>query len=51
MAELGIPNIPVGSYTVYVANWLQALRDDKGFLFRVAADAGKAAEIVMATEV
>lgn len=50
MAALGIPNMPAHSYAGYVANWLQALKDDKRFIFKAAAEAGRAAEYLLAFE-
>lgn len=51
MAELGIPNMPVEGYAGYVAHWLQALKSDKRFIFKAAAEAGKAADYLLAFEI
>lgn len=50
MAALGIPNMPVEAYAGHVANWLQTLRNDKRFIFKAAAEAGRVAEYLLAFE-
>jgi antirestriction protein ArdC len=49
MAERGIPHNP-DSHAAYVGSWLKSLRDDKNEIFRVARDAHKAADLLIALE-
>lgn len=47
MAELGIPNQPLDAYAGYLSNWLKAFKNDKTFIFKAAAQAGKATRYLL----
>lgn len=48
-AERGIPHDPM-NHAAYVGSWIKALKSDKNEIFRAAADAGKAADYLLALE-
>ena len=50
MAGLGMEAMPIEAYAGYAAGWLKALRGDKRFIFRAAAEAGRAADWLMSHE-
>lgn len=45
-AQLGLEQIHPKNYAVYIKGWLTALRDDKTFIFKAAAQAAKAQEFL-----
>jgi antirestriction protein ArdC len=48
LAELGVPqSSDLSNHQSYVANWLQALRNDNRFIFRASTAANKAADYVL----
>ena len=48
LAELGVPqSTDLSNHQAYVANWLQALRNDNRFIFRASTAANKAADYVL----
>ena len=48
LAELGVPqSSDLSNHQAYVANWLQALRNDNKFIFRASTAANRAADYIM----
>jgi antirestriction protein ArdC len=48
LAELGVPqSSDMSNHQAYVANWLQALRNDNRFIFKASTAANKAADYVL----
>ncbi len=43
-ARLGITQTPRDGHALYIKSWLQALQNDKGFVFKAAAQAAKATD-------
>ena len=43
-AKLGITQTPRDGHALYIKNWLQALKNDKAFVFKAAAQAAKATD-------
>ena len=46
-AELGLAIEPREDHAAYIANWLQALKNDKRLIFKAAAEAQKAADYLI----
>lgn len=46
-AELGLAIEPREDHAAYIANWLQALRNDKRLIFKAASEAQKAADYLI----
>ena len=48
LAELGVPqSSDLSNHQAYVANWLQALRNDNKFIFRASTAANRAADYIL----
>lgn len=47
-ANIGLPPDHVEDHAAYVGSWLKALKNDKRFILKAAADAQKAADFVLA---
>jgi antirestriction protein ArdC len=47
MSELGVPHGDRANCTAYLASWLQPLRADPRFIFRVTADASRATSFLL----
>ncbi len=48
LAELGVPqSADLSNHQAYLANWLQALRNDNRFIFRASTAANKAADFLL----
>ena len=43
-AQLGVTQSPREDHALYIKSWLQALKDDKKYVFSAAAQAARAAE-------
>ena len=49
LAELGVPqSADLSNHQAYLANWLQALRNDNRYIFRAGTAANKAADYILA---
>ena len=45
--ELGVPATDLTNHIAYLANWLQAMRNDPRFIFMASAQAQKAADFIL----
>jgi antirestriction protein ArdC len=44
---LGVPATDLTNHVAYLANWLQAMRNDPRFIFMASAQASKAADFIL----
>ena len=46
-AELGIPTGSLGNHAAYLQDWLRAMKDDVGFIFKASTMASKTTDYLM----